>query len=106
MTRSTAILYAKASWIAPLAAAAVGALTRFQNPPGNDDAFERGRVEGHLLGLLVFHVIGICAGIVALRATRQHGSAGIAGQAMTGLLVSSIFFLISVVALAVSFGKP
>ena len=81
-------------------------MTRYRNPSGNDDAFERGRTEGHLIGLLIFHVIGICAGIVALRAIRQHGRAGIAGQAMAGLIVSSIFLLISVVALAVLLGTP
>jgi hypothetical protein len=97
---------AKASWMAPLLAIALGIAGMAMLPihPGmEEEAVHTARIGKTVIGFIAFAIVlvGVVFGILALFGIRKHGAKGILAPSIMGLLLSSgyIYLLISAILL-------
>ena len=97
MTRPTAVLLARLSWIIPVGAFFAGRILRAgprETAPAGPR--EEGGAEGMACGLLLFYLAGLVVSVVALVASARHGPAGIRTPAIAGLAVNVVLLVLAV----------
>jgi hypothetical protein len=99
MTRRTAVLLARMSWIVPLGAMVTNAVLSRGDAAGTSlTPAERGAAMGHACGLFLFYVAGAVLAVIALRQVRRHGPAGIRVPAWIGLVLNVVLIVAFAVA--------